>query len=86
MKTELSISEPKKVNDYFPCLFANSDKTILILADGRTGERTFSGMIIHSEMEKKNVVGTYSTNWTYAQFSRLPKGSNVVIGITQEEK
>lgn len=85
MKTELHITEPKKKDDYFPSLFANASKTVVILADGRTGERTFSGMVISSDQEKKNVVGTYSTNWTYEQFKRLPKGTNVIIGITQPE-
>lgn len=85
MKTQIQITEPKKERDYFPCLFANSNQTIVILADGRTSDRTFSGMVISSDQDKKNVVGTYGTNWTYQQFSRLPKGTNVIIGITQED-
>jgi len=86
MKTQLTINEPQKVSDYFPCLFTNANQTIVILADGRTGDRTFSGMIISSNNnDKKTLVGTYSTGWTYQQFSRLPKGSNVIIGITQGE-
>ena len=85
MKSEMTINEPKKVADYFPCLFANPSKSIIILADGRTGDKTFSGMVVHSENEKKNVVGTYGTCWTYEQFKRLPKGTNVIIGLTQDE-
>lgn len=86
MKSSAVINEPKKQNDYFPCLFANKSKDIIILADGRTGDRTFSGMIVSSTTEKKNVVGTYSSNWTYDQFARLPKGTNVEINLTQDEE
>lgn len=86
MKTQATINKPEARKDYFPCLFANANQSIIILADARTGDRTFSGMVIHSEQEKKNCVGTYGTAWTYQQFTRLPKGANVVIGITQPDE
>lgn len=87
MKTELSISEAVKKADYFPSLFANKNRSVIVLADSRTGERTFSGMIIHSDgANKKCCIGMYSTGWTYEQFSRLPKGTNVIIGITQDDE
>ena len=86
MKTELSITEAKKTKDYFPALFANKNRSVIILADARTGDRTFSGMVVHSDgANKKCCIGIYSTGWTYEQFARLPKGTNVIIGITQDE-
>ena len=85
METNLTIENPKKERDYFPSVFSNKDNTIIILADERTSDKTFSGMIIHSSgSSKKTVLGNYSTGWTYAQFTRLPKGSNLKLGITQE--
>lgn len=86
METSIQIETPKKERDYFPSTFTNKDNTIIILADSRTSDKTFSGMIIHSSNQGKNaVLGTYSTGWTYAQFSRLPKGSKVTLNITQED-
>jgi hypothetical protein len=86
METKISIEEPSKERDYFPCVFANKDKTIVILAEGRTSDKTFSGMIIHSSnLGKNSSLGVYSTGWTYAQFSRLPKGSKLSLNITQED-
>lgn len=86
METKIQIEEPKKDRDYFPCLFANKDKTILIFADSRTSDKTFSGMIIHSSSELKNSkTGLYSTGWTYAQFTRLTKGTKVNITLEQED-
>ena len=87
MRTELSITEVKKNKDYFPCLFTNKNRSVIILADSRTGDKTFSGMVIHSDgANKKCLVGIYSTGWTYEQFGRLPKGANCIIGITQDEE
>ena len=85
METNISIEEPAKVRDYFPSLFANKDQSIIILADDRTATKTFSGMIIHvsGTNNKKAVLGTYSTGWTYLQFTRLPKGSLVELGMEQ---
>lgn len=86
METQVKIENAKKDKDYFPSIFANKDGSIVILADGRTSDRTFSGMIIHSSSGAKNAtIGVYSTGWTYAQFNRLPKGSNVVLTIKQED-
>lgn len=86
METTIQIETPKKEKDYFPSTFTNKDNTIIILADSRTSERTFSGMIIHSSNQGKNAsLGTYSTGWTYAQFNRLTKGSKVVLNISQED-
>lgn len=85
MKAQITINEPVKEKDYFPCLFTNESKKVIILADGRTSERTFSGMVIYTEDGAKNAIGTYSSNWSYNAYKRLPKGTNVVIGITQEE-
>lgn len=85
METTIEIKEKKIVDDYFPCLFANAAKNIIILADARTSPKTFSGMVIHADgsTAKKNATGTYSTGWTYEQFKRLPKGSEVTIIIEQ---
>lgn len=86
METNLTIETPKKERDYFPSIFTNKDNTIVILADERTSDKTFGGMIVHSSgNNKKTVLGTYSTGWTYAQFTRLPKGSNLTLSITQED-
>lgn len=86
MNTRVEIIEPIKDRDYFPSIFANKDNTIIILADKRITDKTFSGMVIHSEnMTKNATLGLYSTGWTYAQFTRLKKGSSVKINITQEE-
>lgn len=85
METNLKINEPNKERDYFPSLFANKNNTILILAEERTSEKTFAGMIIHSSGDnKKASLGTYSTGWTYTQFKRLSKGSKITLEITQE--
>lgn len=86
MKTEAIVKECKEVKDYFPALFANKDKTIIILADERTSDKTFSGMIIHSENKAKgSSLGVYSTGWTYQQFSRLPKHSTITLEIEQND-
>lgn len=85
METNVTIKTPKKERDYFPSVFTNKDNTIIILADERTSDKTFSGMIVHSSgNNKKTVLGNYSTGWTYSQFKRLPKGSNLTLTITQE--
>lgn len=85
METEITIKEKKVVKDFFPCLFANKDRSVLILADEKTGEKTFSGMVVHSSgSTRKTVIGTYSTGWTYEQFKRLPQGTEVTITINQE--
>ena len=86
METIVEIKEKKNVDDYFPCVFTNSSKNIIILADARTSEKTFSGMIIHAgkDTAKKTALGTYSTGWTYEQFKRLPKGTELTLMITQE--
>jgi hypothetical protein len=86
METKIEIEIAKKDRDYFPSIFVNKDNTIIILAESRTSDKTFSGMIIHSDNHGKNsVLGTYSTGWTYAQFNRIPKGSKLTINITQED-
>jgi hypothetical protein len=86
METTLKIDTPTIERDYFPSIFVNKDNTIVILADGKTSEKTFSGMIIHSESEsKKALKGTYSTGWTYTQFKRLPKRSVLNLKIVQGE-
>ena len=86
METRVEIKEKKTVDDYFPCLFANGSKTVIILADSRTSEKTFSGMVIHTEKtsSKTSPLGIYSTGWTYDQYKRLPKGSELTLHITQE--
>jgi hypothetical protein len=86
METTIQIETPRKERDFFPSAFTNKDNTIIILADSRTSDKTFSGMIIHSSNQGKNsALGTYSTGWTYAQFSRLTKGSKITLTINQEE-
>jgi hypothetical protein len=86
METTIQIETPRKERDFFPSTFTNKDNTIIILADSRTSDKTFSGMIIHSSNQGKNAtLGTYSTGWTYAQFSRLPKGSKITLNIMQED-
>lgn len=86
METKITINESKNVNDYFPSLFSNKDKSIIILADSRTTDKTFSGMIIHSSNETKNGrIGLYSTGWTYLQFARLPKGTLLNIEVKQSQ-
>ena len=88
METAIEIKKRKVVDDYFPCLFANDSESVVILADGRTSAKTFSGMVIYADKTaaKKSVIGTYSTGWTYEKFKRLPKGSEVTIIITQENE
>lgn len=61
METILSIEGIVKERDYYPSLFVNKDQTIVLLADAKTGEKTFSGMVIHSKNEsKKGTLGIYS--------------------------
>jgi len=85
METKIEIKSPNKERDYFPSLFSNKDKSIIILADSRTSEKTFSGMIIHSTNQGKNsLLGNYSCGWTYAQFTRLSKGSEINLTINQD--
>ena len=48
METAIEIKEQKYVDDYFPALFANANRSVVILADARTTDKTFSGMIIHA--------------------------------------
>ena len=87
METIIKIKKTSDIKDFFPALFANKDNTIIILADDRTSEKTFSGMIVHIEGEKGKsaVLGTYSTSWTYIQFSRLPKYSEINLTIVQND-
>ncbi len=86
MNTEAVIDECKETKDYFPALFVNKDNSIIILADERTSDKTFSGMIIHSTNHAKMChLGSYSTGWTYQQFRRLPKHSKVTIDIEQND-
>jgi len=86
METTIKINNANKDRDYFPSLFTNKDNTVLILADSRVSDKTFSGMVIHSKNNTKTtLIGTYSSGWTYAQFKRLPKGSTVDIQIKQED-
>lgn len=86
MNTLIEIKEKKRVDDYFPSIFTNSSNSVVILADGRTSDKTFSGMVVHAgkDAAKKYALGIYSTGWTYEQFKRLPKGSEVTLVITQE--
>jgi hypothetical protein len=86
MEVIIEIKEKKVRDDYFPCLFANNNKSVVILADGRTSEKTFSGMVIYAagDDRKRTTLGTYSTGWAYSQFTRLPKGSEITLCITQE--
>lgn len=86
METNALIEEPRKEKDYFPSIFTNKDKSIIILADERTSTKTFSGMIVHTAgNNKKAVLGTYSTGWTYVQFTRIPKGSLLELSIRQTD-
>lgn len=86
METNITINSPKKDRDYFPSVFSNKDSSIIILADNRTSDKTFSGMIIHSSnASKHSSLGIYSTGWTYAQFARLPKGTTLDLTINQED-
>lgn len=86
METTIKINEAKKDRDYFPSIFCNKDQSIVILADGRISDKTFSGMIIHSSNKTATAtLGIYSTGWTYAQFTRIAKGSKVELSITQED-
>lgn len=86
METTIQIESPKKERDFFPSLFTNKDNSIIILAESRTSDKTFSGMIVHSSNQTKSaVLGTYSTGWTYAQFSRMVKGTKITLNITQED-
>ena len=87
METTIEIKEADLIKDYFPCLFANKDRSIIILADERTSDRTFSGMIIHitGDKGKTTVLGKYESGWTYAQFSRLPKNSSINLTIKQND-
>ena len=86
MESKLTLKEAKKERDYFPCLFSNKDNSIVILATERTGEKTFAGVVIYSCNEtKKGTFGVYSTGWTYQQFSRLPKGSEITLEMIQED-
>lgn len=86
MKTVVEIDSPEVERDYFPCIFTNKNTSIIILAEEKTSDRTFSGMIIHSDSNnKKASLGTYSTSWTYAQFKRIPLGSKLSLDITQEK-
>ena len=86
MEILIEIKEKKVKDDYFPCLFANNDRSIVILADERTSEKTFSGMVIYTgkEFKKKASIGQYSTGWTYEQFKRLPKGTEITLYLTQD--
>lgn len=86
MESKIVIQEVKKEADYFPSLFTNKDKTVIILATERTGEKTFSGVVVHSDSKAtKTLIGVYSTSWTYEQFKRLSKGSSVEITLTQTD-
>jgi hypothetical protein len=40
METTLKIDTPTIERDYFPSIFVNKDNTIVILADGKTSEKT----------------------------------------------
>lgn len=86
METTIQIESPKKERDFFPSLFTNKDNSIIILAESRTSDKTFSGMIVHSSNQTKTaILGTYSTGWTYAQFNRMVKGTKITLNITQED-
>jgi len=87
METKIEIKEHDQVKDFFPCLFANKDRSIIILADEKTTEKTFSGMIIHvtGEKGKSTVLGKYESGWTYAQFARLPKHTSITLTLTQND-
>lgn len=87
METEIKINEAEKIKDYFPALFSNKDRSIIILADQRTSDKTFSGMIIHisGDKGKATVLSTYSSSWTYQQFQRLEKHSSITLTINQND-
>jgi hypothetical protein len=87
METAIKINEANQVKDYFPSIFVNKDNTIVILADEKTSEKTFSGMIIHitGDKGKSMNLGLYSTGWTYTQFQRLPKYSEINLTIKQND-
>jgi len=87
MQTKIEIIENKQVKDYFPCLFANKDRSIIILADEKTSDKTFSGMIIHvsGDKGKASALGRYESSWTYVQFQRLPKYSSITLTINQND-
>lgn len=85
MEAEVKITEKTRVNDYYPSLFANKNRSVIILADARVTDRTFGGMVIYSKGDnKKMLLGTYSSGWTFEQFERLSKGTIVELSITQE--
>lgn len=85
MEATIEIKEERIERDYFPCLFADKSRNVVILADARTSERTFSGMVIYADKNaEKKAIGKYSTGWTYASYERLPKGSMVQINLLQE--
>lgn len=86
MKSEVIIEELKTDKDYFPALFANKDRSIIILANERVSEKTFAGVIISINNDKGSKVklGTYSNGWTYVQFQRLPKGSVINLKLIQD--
>lgn len=87
MQTKLKIQKASEVKDFFPAVFANKDSSIIILADQRTSDKTFSGMIVHIDGDKGKGIstGAYSTSWTYIQFSRLPKHSEVNLTFIQND-
>jgi hypothetical protein len=87
METKIEIQESGLNKDFFPSLFANKDRTIIILAEERTSDKTFSGMIIHvtGEKGKATALGKYESGWTYTQFSRLPKHSSITLTINQND-
>lgn len=87
METTIKIKKTNEVKDFFPAVFTNKDNTIIILADERTSDKTFSGMIIHVDGDKGKSInlGLYSTSWTYTQFSRLAKHSEININIVQND-
>lgn len=85
MESRLEVEMGTVEKDYYPALFANKDHTVIILADQRTDQQTFSGMIIHSHGNtKKALLGTYSTSWTYTQFKRLPRTTVIDLTLTQD--
>ena len=87
METAITIKKTSEVKDFYPAVFANKDNSIIILADERTSDKTFSGMIIHFSGDKGKAIalGTYSTSWTFIQFNRLPKYSEVNLNIVQND-
>lgn len=87
METAIAITESAPVKDFFPALFGNKDRSIIILADERTSDKTFSGMIIHVTGDKGKTANLdmYSAGWTYIQFSRLPKYASITLTIKQND-